>query len=147
MITKECLYQTEFNSKEELFKKATEYLVENHYVSSEFEEALLVREADFPTGLPTDPPVAIPHTDGTFVKKDTILCILNNKEIEFNEMGGDQEDVVKPTVFFMLVLSEGKTHLNQLQNLIEKIQGGELITRLISSTSQSEFEAVIHDYL
>lgn len=147
MIKKECLFQTDFNNKEELFKAATQYLVENNYVNPEFEEALLIREADFPTGLPTEPPVAIPHTDGTFVKNDTILCILNNKEIEFNEMGGDEEDVVKPTVFFMLVLGEGKTHLNQLQNLIEKIQGGELVNQVLSSTSKSELETVITNYL
>lgn len=147
MIKKKFLFQTEFNNKEELFKEATRYLVEQNFVDPEFEGALLDREANFPTGLPTEPPVAIPHTDGTFVKKDTILCILNNKELEFNEMGGDEEDIVKPKVFFMLVLGEGETHLTQLQNLIEKIQGGDLITQALSSTNEREFETVINNYL
>ena len=147
MIKKEFLFQTEFKNKEELFKGATKYLVEKNYVSPEFEEALLIREQKFPTGLPTEPPVAIPHTDGTFVKRDTILCILNNKEIKFNEMGGDDEDIVRPAVFFILVLGDGEIHLAQLQNLIEKIQGGELVNRVISSKDQSEFEAVVNKYL
>ena len=37
------------------------------------------REESYPTGLPLDPPVAIPHTDGTHVKHDVIVCIRNGK--------------------------------------------------------------------
>lgn len=147
MIKKEFLFQTDYKNKEELFKEATDYLKSKGYVSPEFEKALLTREESFPTGLPTEPPVAIPHTDGTYVKNDTILCILNNKEIEFNEMGGDEDDTVKPSVFFMLVLGEGETHLMQLQNLIEKIQGGELVKKALSSKTKNEFETVINEYL
>lgn len=147
MIKKEFLFETSFKNKEELFKEATAFLVAKGYVSPEFEEALNKREADFPTGLPTVPPVAIPHTDGTFVKNDTILCIVNKEEVAFNEMGGDEEDVVFPKVFFLLVLGEGATHLAQLQNLIEKIQGGELVQRSLTATSLEAFEFVVDTYL
>ena len=147
MVKKEILFDTSFTSKEEVFKAATEFLVAKGYVSEEFEAALNEREQDFPTGLPTVPPVAIPHTDGTFVKKDTILCILNKNEVAFNEMGGAEEDVVFPKVFFMLVLGEGATHLAQLQNLIEKIQGGELVEHSLAANSQAEFETVVATYL
>lgn len=147
MIKKEFLFETSFKTKEELFKEATEFLVKNDYVSEEFEEALNIREASFPTGLPTVPPVAIPHTDGTFVKNDTILCIVNKYEVAFNEMGGDEEDIVLPKVFFMLVLGEGATHLTQLQNLIEKIQGGELVEKSLAANSLEEFETVVHTHL
>lgn len=147
MIKKEILFRTDFNSKKELFRESTKYLVKNNYVSDEFEGALLSREAEFPTGLPTSPPVAIPHTDGTFVKNDTILCILNDKPLLFNEMGGDTEDVVDPRIIFMLVLSEGNAHLTQLQNLIEKIQGGELVNRALLSRTEEEFGEIINTYL
>lgn len=147
MIKKEFLFDTDFKTKEELFKTATNYLVANGYVSPEFEAALNTREKDFPTGLPTVPPVAIPHTDGTFVKNDTILCIVNQHEVAFNEMGGDEEDIVLPKVFFMLVLGEGATHLAQLQNLIEKIQGGELVEKSLAAKSLEEFETVVNTHL
>ncbi|WP_291291277.1 PTS sugar transporter subunit IIA [Enterococcus sp.] len=146
-IRKEFLFETSFKTKEEFFKGATEFLVNNNYVSKEFEEALNKREKEFPTGLPTVPPVAIPHTDGTFVKNDTILCIVNKNEIVFNEMGGDEEDVVLPRVFFMLVLAEGATHLNQLQNLITKIQEGELVEKSLQSNTLEEFKNVVNTYL
>jgi PTS system galactitol-specific IIA component len=147
MIKKEFLFDTDFKTKEELFKTATNYLVANGYASPEFEAALNTREKDFPTGLPTVPPVAIPHTDGTFVKNDTILCIVNQHEVAFNEMGGDEEDIVLPKVFFMLVLGEGATHLAQLQNLIEKIQGGELVEKSLAAKSLEEFKTVVNTHL
>ncbi|MCD5002117.1 PTS sugar transporter subunit IIA [Enterococcus saccharolyticus] len=147
MIKKEFLFETSFTTKEELFKAATEFLVQKGYVTNEFEEALNTRENEFPTGLPTVPPVAIPHTDGTFVKNDTILCIVNKNEVAFNEMGGDEEDIVLPKVFFMLVLGEGATHLAQLQNLIEKIQAGELVEKSLAAKSLEEFENVVNTHL
>lgn len=147
MIKKEYLFQTKYKNKAELFHEATDYLVSKGYVTSEFEQALNTREQSFPTGLPTTPAVAIPHTDGQFVQEDTILCIVNTIEIEFNEMGGDETDVVFPKVLFMLVLKEGQTHLIQLQNLIEKIQGGELVSKILDCQSRAAFESVINAYL
>lgn len=147
MIKKECLFQTEYRNKAELFQETTDYLVSKGYVTPEFEQALNTREQDFPTGLPTTPAVAIPHTDGQFVQKDTILCIVNTIEIEFNEMGGDETDVIFPKVLFMLVLKEGQTHLMQLQNLIEKIQDGKLVSHILECQSIQEFESVIDAYL
>jgi PTS system galactitol-specific IIA component len=147
MVKKEFLFNTSFNTKEELFQGATEFLVRKGYVTEAFETALNSREKAFPTGLPTVPPVAIPHTDGTFVKKNTILCIVNQQEVVFNEMGGDEEDIVRPRVFFMLVLSEGETHLAQLQNLIEKIQGGELVAKSLTAKNLEEFEHAVNLYL
>jgi len=126
---------------------AYKYILRGGYVSDEFEEALVDREKEFPTGLPTEPSVAIPHTDGTYVKKDTVLCILNEHKIAFNEMGGDEEDYVYPQVFFMLALSDGKEHLEQLQNLIEKIQSGDLITRSIQANNLEEFQQAVESYL
>lgn len=144
-MNKEFLFETSFKTKEDLFKGATKFLVHYHYVSKEFEEALNKREQAFPTGLPTVPPVAIPHTDGTFVKNETILCIVNKNEFAFNEMGG--EGVVRPKVFFMLVFSEGTTHLTQLQKLITKIQGGELVEKSLHTKTLEEFKTVVHTYL
>ncbi|QGP76340.1 hypothetical protein GLW17_05625 [Tetragenococcus halophilus] len=147
MIEKRYMFNTSFKNKEELFKEATLYLKERGYVTEEFEGALNEREKEFPTGLPTEPSVAIPHTDGTYVKKDTLLCIINDSKIAFNEMGGDEEDYVYPQVFFMLALSDGKEHLEQLQNLVEKIQSGNLVSSSLQASNKEEFQKAVENYL
>lgn len=147
MIEKSYMFKTSFKSKEELFKEATLYLEERGYVTNEFEGALNKREKEFPTGLPTEPSVAIPHTDGTYVKQNTILCILNDSKIAFNEMGGDEEDYVYPRVFFLLALGDGKRHLEQLQNLVEKIQSGNLVSDSLQANNTEEFRKAVENYL
>ncbi|MBV7391021.1 MULTISPECIES: PTS sugar transporter subunit IIA [Enterococcus] len=147
MFEKEFLFQTNFKDRKELFKEVSNYLVDQGYVGPEFEAALNEREENFATGLPTTPAVAIPHTDGTYVKKDTIVCIVNQNELEFNEMGGDEDDFVHPKVVFMLVLGEGETHLQQLQNLIEKIQDGVLVSEILNAENLDAFKASVEEYL
>lgn len=147
MVKKEFLYQTNFNNQEELFKEVTIFLDAKEYVSESFNVALCQREKEFPTGLPTEPAVAIPHTDGTYVKQDVIVCILNQQPIKFHEMGGGESDFVYPRLFFVLAITEGETHLLQLQNLVEKIQDGRFISSLIESKSITEFESTINQYV
>lgn len=147
MFEKEFLFQTNFKDRKELFKEVGNYLVDQGYVGPEFEAALNEREENFATGLPITPAVAIPHTDGTYVKKDTIVCIVNQNELEFNEMGGDEDDFVHPKVVFMLVLGEGETHLQQLQNLIEKIQDGVLVSEILKAENLDAFKASVEEYL
>ena len=147
MIKKQSMFQTNFSNKEELFKQVSQSLESAGYVTAGFEEALVQREREYPTGLPTKPAVAIPHTSGTFVKADTIVCVVNNIELEFNEMGGGKEDVVFPRVIFVLVLANGETHLSELQKLINKIQEGDLIKKIITARSEQELEAMVNQYL
>lgn len=66
---------TRYASREELFEDVSRRLVALGYVDDSFERAIKEREESYPTGLPLDPPVAIPHTDGTHVKHDVIVCI------------------------------------------------------------------------
>lgn len=147
MVKKEFLFQTNFTSQTELFHEVTRFLKKGGYVTKEFEAALAKREQEFPTGLPTEPAVAIPHTDGTYVKKDTIVCVLNTKSIAFNEMGANESDFVYPKIFFVIVLGDGETHMQQLQNLIEKIQDGKLAEKILASKHEEEFQEIINQYL
>lgn len=147
MVLKECLFQTDFHDQQELFAEATKFLVSEGYVSPDFEGALVEREQLFPTGLPTTPEVAIPHTDGTYVKKDGILCILNKRKLKFNEMGGDDEDVVYPQLIFLLVIKSGGKHLEQLQQLVEKIQEGELTRRSLEAQDLQQFETIVQTFI
>lgn len=147
MIDINYMFNTNFKNQKELFKNVTEYLSDQHYVTSDFEQALKDREKEFATGLPTDPPVAIPHTDGTYVLKDTLLIVKNNNEIHFNEMGGDDDDYVTPKVFILFAIKNGENHLQMLQNIIELIQEGDFVSTILHSNTSKELETNINTYL
>lgn len=143
----EYLFKTTFANQKDLFRITADYLVENGYVTTEFGLALEKREKDYPTGLPSIPPVVIPHTDGTYVKKDTVLCVFNHEPLKFDEMGGFSNNPIYTQVIFILAIKAGEKHLEQLQHLIEKIQEGKLVEGILNSHSESEFKHVITTYL
>ncbi len=143
--TKDFFYyaQANFQTKEELFANISTMLEKEAYVGSGFQQALLDRETDFPTGLPTSPAVAIPHTDGELVKKDALVFINNQSGIVFGEMGGEEDSVVYAKIIIMLVINSGQQHLEELQHLIQLIQQPEFLENVIASRDVREMQKVI----
>ena len=139
MIEKIFQYRTGYRDQGELFGEVSRMLVEGGYVTEGFEEALRTREASFPTCLPLDCPVAIPHTDGDCVRRDAVVCVLNDEGLEFRALG-DPDTVLYPRLFFVLVMKEGGSHLQELQRLVEHLQDDELVLATIDSATEDEFE-------
>lgn len=148
MITKDFMYcNYTVENKEELFDKLAIELMEKGIVKEGFSQALKDREMDFPTGLPVKHGVAIPHTDGSLVNSDQLIFVTLNNPITFNEMGGDEEDILEINVVIMLAVKDGKKHLDVLQNLIQAIQKESFIDSLAHATNVDMMEEAIKIYL
>lgn len=148
MITKDFMYcNYTVENKEELFDKLAFDLMQKGIVKEGFSQALKDREMEFPTGLPVKHGVAIPHTDGSLVNSDQLLFVTLNNPITFNEMGGDEEDILEINVVIMLAVKDGKKHLNVLQNLIQAIQKDSFIDGLADATNVDMMEEAIKIYL
>lgn len=148
MITKDFMYcNYTVENKEELFDKLAFDLIQKGIVKEGFSQALKDREMEFPTGLPVKHGVAIPHTDGSLVNSDQLLFVTLNNPITFNEMGGDEEDVLEINVVIMLAVKDGKKHLDVLQNLIQAIQKESFIDSLADATNADMMEEAIKIYL
>lgn len=148
MITKDFMY-CKYNvaDRDELFEKLSTDLVKEGVVNVGFSQALKDREKDFPTGLPVKHGVAIPHTDGSLVNSDQLVFVTLDNPIIFNEMGGDEEDILEIKVVIMLAVKDGKKHLNVLQTLIEAIQKDSFIDGLANATNVDAMEEIIDLYL
>ena len=140
-------FDTHFSTSDELFDGVSKVLERCGYVDGGFAQALKDREASYPTCLPVEPPVAIPHTDGTHVKKDAIVCILNDRGLAFRELGGGPDDILHPRLAFMLVMREGASHLQELQRLVERLQDEERVRRVIASDGKEAFAAAVEECL
>lgn len=146
MVKKEIMYHTNFQTKDELFEGVTAFLVENDLATAEIEVALKEREEKFPTGLPTIPASAIPHTDGTYAKDDVILCVLNETPLDFYQMGSNKEQVVEAQVIFVLMMRDIVTHLDQLQHIIEKVRNTNFVAELVKA-DEATFTSLVKDQL
>ena len=138
----ELIFHSDFANAKEALAFAGSLLQEKGYVKDGFAQALLDREKHYPTGIPTAPPIALPHTDGDLVLSPCLLCVVNKKILSFKSLGGDDEEVLVQ-LLFVLALKDGNSHLKTLSVLIEKSQTGQLQNLLLQSTSEAEAMGVL----
>ncbi|MCP8631466.1 PTS sugar transporter subunit IIA, partial [Acinetobacter baumannii] len=92
--------------KESVLSQMSDVLFQNGFVKSTFKDAVIDREKEFATGLPTHLcSVAIPHTDVEHINHRTIGVAVLEKEVPFIEIGTlDQQTEVK--IVFMLAMDK-----------------------------------------
>ena len=104
----------------EAIKMTSEVLYENGFVKNTFYDMCVERELEFPTGLKTLLPVAIPHTNDSSVF-DTAFCLLRlKKPVKFKNMEDSDQDIAIDFVLNMAV--NGSAQLEALQNIVRIFQ-------------------------
>ena len=91
------------------------------YVKAGYKQAILDREAEYPTGLPSPrPTVAI-----QLVKKTTISVATLAHPVKFHDMG-DVENELEVDVIIMMAIGEPHGQVEMLQKIVEVIQDDHL---------------------
>ena len=108
------------------------------YVRAGYEEAVIEREKDLPTGLPGKGiNLAIPHTNNEFVIKPAIGVIIPREPVAFSMMGM-KETKLSCEVVMPLVIKDSKQQIGLLKKIMKIIQDGELLARMKNSKSKEE---------
>lgn len=113
---------------EDAIRSCGNELIRNGCVGSGFLTACIDREKQFPTGLPTNIPVAIPHaaSDEVF---ETSVCVLRLDEgVRFQRMD-DPSAFVDAKLIFNLAIKGHDAHLDFLQKLIGFMMDENHLTR------------------
>lgn len=127
-------WDKEYKDYEDLLSHITETLVSKNYVEKEFEEALIIREKEFPTGLQLDGyAVAIPHGGSQYVKKDFVSVVTLRNPIFMNRMDNPEESL-EIDILFILGFGKSETHLQVLKELMGLIQNPKVIEELKKGT-------------
>lgn len=130
-----------------LFGEIVPKLEKMGYVNDGYLSAIIEREREYPTGLPSTPyQVAIPHADPQYVKKPGIVVIRANSTIDFKEMGLGKGDINAKYVF-ILILDEGKLHIDLLQDLINFFMDQKKMELLDSAKTSEEIIKVLKNNL
>lgn len=130
------------DNKEKVLRDLAEKMVEENYVKPSFVKAVLEREKDFPTGLPTASyGVAIPHCDTVHVISPGVAVGILKEPIRFNVMGcGDEEVLVK--VIFMLAIKEPNKQLEMLEKLTKIFQNDSILKSIVHSDKMRIYETL-----
>lgn len=134
-------------NKEELINNLGIILVEKGFVIDGFSNAVLAREKEFPTGLPTNiMKVAIPHAiDTSFVVKPSIVIARLEQPIAFGEMGS-YENMVDVDMVLLLAVKGDKNQLEILQRLIGIFCEEDQMKQLKAANSSKELYDLFREF-
>ncbi|KAA9310390.1 PTS sugar transporter subunit IIA [Streptococcus anginosus] len=102
---------------------AGEALLKVNNIKSDYIQACIDREVDFPTGLSlaSGQGVAMPHGNSDFVTEDSVSVVRLSEPVVFGLME-DKNQKVGVTLVFNLALSSGKQHMAVLRKVIALFQ-------------------------
>ena len=123
----ENIYVIEGNptSWQEAIQMTTDELHKHGCVESDFFQKCVKRELEFPTGLATLVPVAIPHAQSCGSIHKTGICLLKlTHPVAFKRMDNIQEELNVEFVL-NLAIQDGSEQLKALQNTITLFQNKE----------------------
>ncbi|GGN59046.1 MULTISPECIES: PTS sugar transporter subunit IIA [Oceanobacillus] len=122
-------------------------LVNHGLVKESFISAIMTREEEYATGLPTaGVSVAIPHTDVEHVIKKTISVAVLKQPVDFKIMGDDSETIPVQLVF-MLAMDEADSQLVLLQRLMQIFQEEDTLKYIIRQTNKINIKNLLEKKL
>lgn len=118
-------------------------LLERHGdVRPSYADAIVAREPVFPTGLPTEIPVAIPHTDIEHCLRPALAVATLAEPVAFGEMGSESATVAARVVV-ALSITEAHAQVVWLQRLIELFQQGDLMRQMLAADSAASLTRLV----
>ncbi|MFC3419026.1 PTS sugar transporter subunit IIA [Salinicoccus hispanicus] len=141
------LLDLEADSKEAVLTAMANNLEEKGLIKASYLEAVIEREKEFATGLPTGGvSVAIPHTDVEHVIQKTISVAVLENPVEFGMMG-DPDEKVNVQLVFMLAMDKSDSQLSLLQGLMQVFRDEETLKYLVSETDKKKIVDVLKNKL
>lgn len=119
--------------------------IEAGLATDEFTRAILAREENYPTGLPTAIPVAIPHIhDGCL--RSFLACTTLTEPVQFASMEGDDEPLEVPIVF-CFGITEPKQQAKVLRALAVLFQDRACLEQMQAAQTDEELLGILTDRL
>ena len=146
MVISEQLAEIDFEAKdkEEVIKLLSGKMDKMGYVEAGFEEAVLAREREYPTGLPTKIPVALCHVEAEYVNRTALAIATLKKPVEFHNMG-DPKMVLPVEIVFLLTIVDPKEQVIYLRKMMEIFKDGTLL-KMKDAQSKKEIVSILYNY-
>ena len=112
------------------------------YVEPTYPDAVIKREGIYPTGLPTEIPVGLPHTDVEHCLKPGISVATLKNPVTFKMMG-DPDQTVSTNLIFLLSVVTPANQVKLLMRLIEFFQQSDKLRKLAALATPQEVVAML----
>ncbi|MBC5690333.1 PTS sugar transporter subunit IIA [Mediterraneibacter sp. NSJ-55] len=134
---------------EEVIRLLAGKAMENGLIEEEFITAVLAREKEYPTGLPTAVPIAIPHIHDGCLKSFFSMAVLKNP-VSFRCMG-DPDETVEALLVFLFGITDPSYQTAVLKKFSTIFQDEETLEKLKNVTDAEELmnqmKGLLDEYL
>ena len=138
LCPEDVLLNVDADSCEEVLHTVSSHLLDEGKVKQSYEEHLINREREYPTGLALgDINVAIPHTDYQYANTTQLLVATLRKPVEWHNME-DSDETIPVSAVVLSVFDKPEHQLEALQQLIGVLQNQELVARIVASDSAQQ---------
>ena len=140
MVLRKELVQVhqKYASQEEALRSIAQTFVDLGVVKESFPQAIIDREAVYPTGLP-----AISHCDSDHVNESAIGAVVLDEPVEFEMMGGMGDGPLSVRLIFMLAIKDPKAQVPTLQKMMAIIQNQQLLKDIREAdTAEEAFDLI-----
>lgn len=135
-----CATSLDAISAIDALEKIATYGYERGFVEQSWLAAVVDREKEFPTGLPTPIPVAIPHTDSIHVKTNGVGFFRLAHPVSFGEMGSIASKV-DVSVIIPLLITDPKDQVDLLMSIVNAVQDVDFMNKVMGTRDPLEVEA------
>ncbi len=140
------LLNLEASTSEDAISQLGNLLYQNGYVKDSYTPAVIKREKEYATGLPTaEVGVAIPHTDVEHVIKPAIAVGVCEKPIHFCEMGNAGGEPIDVRVILMLAIHDVNKVVEMLRKLVDLFQIPGFLSEVVASTDKERLVQVLQE--
>lgn len=122
----------DFNSCQQVLAHIGEEMLAKGVVHESYPQALVEREADFPTGIALERhAVAIPHCEAIHAKSPAIYLIRPDNPVKFQQADDDEEIAV--SLIIALIVENPAAQLKLLRRLFSELQNPSILDALLSA--------------
>jgi galactitol PTS system EIIA component len=125
-----CFVGVDVAGSEDALRLLATAAVEQGFAHPSFIEAVILREKQYPTGLPVPTPVAIPHANAEHTIRPAMAALVPTHPLTFGELGG-QDRTVEARLVLMLLVTDPKEQVGLLGQLIKVLRAPDLGTTLL----------------
>lgn len=138
LFPEDILLNIDAGSCQEVLHLVSTHLFGEGKVKQSYEEHLIDREREYPTGLALgDINVAIPHTDYQYANTTQLLVATLKKPVEWHNME-DSDESIPVSVVVLSVFDKPEHQLEALQKIMGVLQNQELVAQIADADSAQQ---------
>lgn len=138
LFPEDILLNIDAESCQEVLHLVSTHLFGEGKVKQSYEEHLIDREREYPTGLALgDINVAIPHTDYQYANTTQLLVATLKKPVEWHNME-DSDESIPVSVVVLSVFDKPEHQLEALQKIMGILQNQELVAQIADADSAQQ---------